>query len=187
MVIPSGVVVLTDRGLAAGPLVEVVRAAVRGGASWVVLREKDLSYADRYALASEVRTVVPPGRLIIAGPDPLGGSAVHLSAVDNRPDGVELVGRSWHGFEELSDEDYVTVSPVYASRSKPGYGPALGSSGAAWLAGERTWLALGGVDSASRVRECLDAGAAGVAVMGAVMRADDPEKVTRELVEAVTT
>jgi len=183
---PSGVVVLTDRRLAAGPLVEVVRAAVRGGASWVVLREKDLGYAERQALASQVKAVVPPGRLIIAGPDPLGGNAVHLSAVDNRPDGVDLVGRSWHGSEELSDEDYVTVSPVYASRSKPGYGPALGPAGAARLVGERTWLALGGVDSASRVRECLDAGASGVAVMGAVMRADDPERVTRSLVEAAT-
>ncbi|WP_199515814.1 thiamine phosphate synthase [Nucisporomicrobium flavum] len=185
MVSPSGVVVLTDRRLAAGPLVEVVRAAVRGGASWVVLREKDLSYGDRYALASEVRTVVPPGRLIIAGPDPLGGGAVHLSSVDNRPNGVELVGRSWHGFEELSDEDYVTVSPVYASASKPGYGPALGPAGAARLAGKRTWLALGGVDSPSRARECVEAGAAGVAVMGAVMRAEEPEKVIRALAEAV--
>ena len=32
MVIPSGVVVLTDRRLAARPLAEVVAAAVRGGA-----------------------------------------------------------------------------------------------------------------------------------------------------------
>jgi thiamine-phosphate pyrophosphorylase len=185
VVTPSGVVVLTDRRLAAGSLVEVVRAAVRGGASWVILREKDLGYAERVALATSLRAVVPPGRLIVAGPDPLGGNAVHLSSVDNRPDGVNLVGRSWHGSEGLSDEDYVTVSPVYPTESKPGYGPALGPERAGELAAGRSWLALGGVDSAPRVRECLDAGAAGVAVMGAVMRADDPEKVTRALVEAV--
>ena len=186
MVTPSGVVVLTDRGLAAGPLVEVVRAAVRGGASWVVLREKDLGYADRAALATSLRAVAPPGRLIVAGPDPLGGNAVHLSSVDNRPDGVDLVGRSWHGFEALSDEDYVTVSPVYPTESKPGYGPAIGPDRAAELAAERPWLALGGVDSPSRVEECMRAGAAGVAVMGAVMRADDPEMVTRALAEAAS-
>ena len=185
MVIPSGVVVLTDRGLAAGPLAEVVRAAVRGGASWVILREKDLGYADRSALAAELRSVVPPRRLIVAGPEPLGGKAVHLSAQDSRPEGVELVGRSWHGVEPLSDEDYVTVSPVYPTESKPGYGPAIGPDRAGRMAGRRPWLALGGVDSPSRVRECMRAGAAGVAVMGAVMRADDPEKVTRSLVEAV--
>lgn len=186
MVTPSGVVVLTDRGLAAGPLVEVVRAAVRGGASWVVLREKDLGYAERAALADELRSVVPPGRLIVAGPEPLGGKAVHLSASDERPGGVELVGRSWHGSEALSDEDYVTLSPVYATDSKPGYGPAIGPDRAGEMAGRRRpWLALGGVDSPSRAAECTRAGAAGVAVMGAVMRSDDPEQVTRSLVEAV--
>jgi thiamine-phosphate pyrophosphorylase len=182
VVTPSGVVVLTDRRLAAGPLVEVVRAAVRGGASWVVLREKDLSYGQRTALASELRAVAP---VIVAGPDPLGGRAVHLSAVDNRPPGVDLVGRSWHGFEQLSDEDYVTLSPIFPTASKPGYGPAVGVARAAELAGERPWLALGGVDSAERARECVRGGAAGVAVMGAIMRADDPERTTRMLVEAV--
>jgi thiamine-phosphate pyrophosphorylase len=47
------------------------------------------------------------------------------------------------------------------------------------------WLALGGIDSPDRAAECVAAGAAGVAVMGAVMRAGDPERVTRELVRAV--
>ncbi|MEV8505424.1 thiamine phosphate synthase [Actinoplanes sp. NPDC051475] len=182
MVTPSGVVVLTDRRLAAGPLVEVVRAAVRGGASWIVLREKDLPYGQRSALASELRAVAP---VIVAGPDPLGGKAVHLSAVDSRPPGMDLVGRSWHGVEHLSDEDYVTVSPIFPTASKPGYGPALGVAQAAELAGKRRWLALGGVDSAERAYSCVRGGAAGVAVMGAIMRSDDPEKTTRMLVEAV--
>jgi thiamine-phosphate pyrophosphorylase len=114
MVIPSGVVVLTDRRLAARPLVEVVAAAVRGGAEWVILRDKDLGYGERYALAERLRAVVPLGRLVIAGPDPLGGDAVHLSATDPVPPGVGLVGRSCHGIPDLSTEDYVTLSPVYA-------------------------------------------------------------------------
>jgi thiamine-phosphate pyrophosphorylase len=42
-------------------------------------------------------------------------------------------------------------------------------------------LALGGIDSAQRVAECMAAGAAGVAVLGAVMRADDPGAVVAEL------
>ncbi|MFC3381474.1 thiamine phosphate synthase [Couchioplanes azureus] len=189
MVTPSGVVVVTDRRLAAGPLVEVVRAAVRGGAAWVVLRDKDLPYAERAALAAELRSVAGPARVIVAGPDPLGGNAVHLSAVDDRPAGVALVGRSWHGTEQLSDVDYVTLSPVFPTVTKPGYGPALGPERAAALVGERArdrpWLALGGVDSAERAARCVRAGAAGVAVLGAIMRADDPERTTRMLAEAV--
>jgi thiamine-phosphate pyrophosphorylase len=186
MVIPSGVVVLTDRRLAARPLVEVVAAAVRGGAAWVILREKDLPYGERRALATDLRAVVPPGRLVVAGPDPLGGDAVHLSATDAVPPEAGLVGRSCHGVPRLSREDYVTLSPVYLTGTKPGYGPALGPSGAAALAGQVPWLALGGVDSPQRVAACLAAGAAGVAVLGAVMRAVDPESATRCLARAVT-
>ena len=67
MVIPSGVVVLTDRRLAARPLPEVVAAAVRGGAAWVILREKDLRYDERQALAESLRAVVPAGAPIGSG------------------------------------------------------------------------------------------------------------------------
>jgi thiamine-phosphate pyrophosphorylase len=184
MVIPSGVVVLTDRRLADRPLPEVVAAAVRGGAEWVILRDKDLGYEERHALAAALRAVVPAGRLVIAGPDPLGGDAVHLSATDPVPPGVGLVGRSCHGAPRLSTEDYVTLSPVYPTLTKPGYGPPLGPTRAATLAGAVPWLALGGVQSPRRAAECAAAGASGIAVLGAVMRAADPEALTRALADA---
>jgi thiamine-phosphate pyrophosphorylase len=186
MVTPGGLVVLTDRRSAAGPLVAVVASAVRGGAEWVILRERDLPYASRRALADDLRAVLPPGRLIVAGPDPLGGDAVHLAGPDPLPAGgtLGLVGRSCHGAPELSGEDYVTVSPVYPTATKPGYGPALGPGPAAELAGEVPWLALGGIDSAARAAACAAAGAAGIAVLGAVMRSPDPEWTARELSSA---
>lgn len=182
MVTPSGLVVLTDRRLAGGSLRAVVEAAVRGGAGWVILRERDLPYASRRALADELRSVLPAGRLIVAGPDPLGGDAVHLAEADSWPvSRVGLVGRSRHDLVSPSEEDYVTLSPVFLTPTKPGYGPALGPGEAARLAGCVPWLALGGIDSVSRVAACARAGAAGIAVLGAVMRAGDPEQVVREL------
>ncbi|MBM2619197.1 thiamine phosphate synthase [Actinoplanes sp. LDG1-06] len=182
MVTPAGLVVLTDRRIAREPLVAVVREAVRGGAAWVVLRERDLPYGERAALADALREVVPPGRLIVAGPDPLGGDAVHLAGADPLPvDDVGLIGRSCHGVPRLSTEDYVTLSPVFPTATKPGYGPALGPSRAAGLAGAVPWLALGGVTSAAEVKECVAAGASGVAVLGAIMRAGDPAAVAAEL------
>ncbi len=186
MVTPSGIVVLTDRRLAAGPLPSVVRAAVDGGARWVILRERDLRYAERRALADTLREIVP--HLIVAGPDPLGGSAMHLAASDPLPRGPlagRLIGRSCHDAAEvsrLSIEDYATVSPVFPTSTKPGYGPALGAVEAAVLAGAVPWLALGGIDSRSRARECGTAGAAGIALLGAVMRAGDPAAVVASLV-----
>ncbi|GIE96085.1 thiamine phosphate synthase [Paractinoplanes rishiriensis] len=185
MVTPMGLVVLTDRRLAAGPLIEVVAAAVRGGAGWVVLRDRDLPYAQRRRLAVELRDLLPPGRLIVAGPDPLGADAVHLASADPMPaPGLSLVGRSCHGVPDLSDADYVTLSPIYPTATKPGYGPALGPAGAAALAGGVPWLALGGIDSPSRAAACATAGASGIAVLGAVLRSPDPEATARALATA---
>lgn len=109
---------------------------------------------------------------------------MHLSAADPLPSGVPLVGRSWHGAEPPSDVDYVTLSPIYPTATKPGYGPALGAAGAAALAGRVPWLALGGVDSAARAAECARAGAEGIAVLGAIMRAANPARVASELAGA---
>ena len=185
MVTPSGLVVLTDRRLAAGPLVATVAAAVRGGAAWVIMRERDLPYAERRALAVELRELLPPGRLIVAGPDPLGADAVHLAAADPLPPPeVALVGRSCHEKPFLSIEDYVTLSPIYPTATKPGYGPPLPAAAAAELAGDVPWVALGGIDTPSRAAECAAAGARGIAVLGAVMRASDPEAVSRALATA---
>jgi thiamine monophosphate synthase len=182
VVTPSGLVLLTDRRLACGSLPRVVAAAVRGGVAWVILRERDLPYAERRALAVTLRNLVPPGRLIVSGPDPLGADAVHLAEADPLPAaGVALIGRSCHDTPRLSVEDYVTLSPVYPTQTKPGYGPAIAPAAAAELAGLVPWLALGGVDTADRAAACAVAGAQGIAVMGAIMRADDPEGVAREL------
>ena len=70
---------------------------------------------------------------------------------------------------------------MFPSPSKPGYGPPLGTEVLADL--PVATFALGGVDAAS-VGACRRAGAAGVAVMGAVMRADDPAAVVRSLLRA---
>lgn len=179
---------LTDRRQARRDLVEVVAAAVEGGARHVVLREKDLPRDERAALASSLRDVLAPagGQLIVAGPDPLSGDAVHLAASDP-PSSARLVGRSCHQAEDLarlSNEDYVTLSPVFPSPSKPGYGPPLRTDGLARLCGlsPAPVFALGGVTSPDQVAACLAAGAAGVAVMGAVMRADDPASAIAALV-----
>jgi thiamine-phosphate pyrophosphorylase len=185
VVTPSGLVLLTDRKLASGSLVRVVERAIRGGVAWVVLRERDLPYAERRALALSLRELLPPGRLIVAGPDPLGADAVHLAEADPLPAAcVSLIGRSRHGAPKLSIEDYVTLSPIYPTSSKPGYGPALGPDAAADLAGDVPWLALGGIDSPARAAACATAGARGIAVLGAIMRAADPEAVARALASA---
>ncbi|MEU4529195.1 thiamine phosphate synthase [Micromonospora ureilytica] len=198
MVPPSGVVVLTDRLAACRGLERVIAGAVAGGVRWVVLREKDLPCAERAALAADLRAILADvgGTLVVAGPDPLGGDAVHLPAAGPYPPPTHrLVGRSCHDEAELNrltTEHYATISPIWPTKTKPGYGPPLGVAGLGSLVrvSPVPLLALGGVETPDQVTACVKAGAAGVAVLGALMRAKNPAEtaaiLTSAYAEAVT-
>ena len=188
MTLPPPLLVLTDRTQCRELLVDTVSAAVDAGARAVVLREKDLPEEERDRLADRIRALLEPvgGLLIRAGaPRPGSTSPCHLAAADPFP-AVRpvLVGRSCHDRAELRQAreegcDYVLVSPVFPTASKPGYGPALGPAGLARLVdGAPPAWALGGIGP-DDVAGCLRAGARGVAVMGPVMR--DPRSVAAYL------
>ena len=194
---------ITDRRLSRRPLEDTVAHALEAGCRWVSLREKDLPPEARLAL---LRRLIALGRPFaaaigvhedIAGALAAGAAAVHLPASADPaaararlPAGM-LLGTSAHDAAELAraasaSADYATLSPVFPSASKPGYGPALGSEALARLAAGASIpvLALGGVDHA-RIAHCIDAGAAGVAVMGGVMGADDPGSVMAGLIKTL--
>ncbi|MFT4082596.1 MAG: thiamine phosphate synthase [Nocardioides sp.] len=92
-------------------------------------------------------------------------------------------GRSCHTRGEVARAavdgfDYVTLSPYAASESKAGYGPPLGAGA---LAGHPLPVfALGGIGP-HNAAHALAEGADGVAVMGAVMRAEEPAAVVTAL------
>ncbi len=101
-----------------------------------------------------------------------------------------LIGYSAHSVEEAeaacADEaDYVFLSPIFDPISKQAVTAPLGlnslSHAAALLPGKV--IALGGID-ADRAKECKKCGAAGIAVIGSVMLAQDPEKAAAELADA---
>jgi thiamine-phosphate pyrophosphorylase len=199
-------VVLTDGVLARAAghdLADVVAAALDAGARDVVLREKHLPTVERGRLAAALRarTSTVGAALHLAGRDvalarDVGADGIHLAATDPSPSAEEreglVVGRSCHALADLraareDGADRVTYSPVFATASKPGYGPALGTGGlAAGCAAvpDLRVVALGGVDAATAAA-CLHAGAHAVAVMGAIMRAADPAAVVRDLVDAL--
>ncbi len=185
-------VLVTDRFLAAPrSLVDVARAAVAGGVRAVLLRDKDLPAAERAATARALAEIVEPvGGVLVTASTALGGAgAVHLAASDAMPTSVAgpIVGRSCHDERSLQRAAaegcaYATLSPIFPSASKPGYGPPLGP--AALAAAPLPVYALAGVD-ASNAAACLDAGAAGVFVMSAVMAAADPAAAAAAVVDAV--
>ena len=195
--------IISDRSQARRPLTDVAAAAFAGGCRWFSLREKDLWAAERRALLGELVALGRPYGATVMAHDDLdavvatGAGGVHLpsggdpaAARARLPYG--LIGVSAHSAAEAvaliaAGADYVTISPIFLTDSKPGYGPALGLGGlaATVAAAKGPIVALAGITPAN-ARPCLDAGAAGIAVMGEVMRAADTEAAVRSLLRAIT-
>ena len=104
---------------------------------------------------------------------------------------LRLLGASAHSVAEALEveangADYVVLGPVYDTPSKRLFGPPLGLSilEEAARAVRLPIFAIGGV-TAGRARELRRAGAFGVAVITAILCADDVEAATTELLEAV--
>jgi thiamine-phosphate pyrophosphorylase len=193
--------VISDRSQARLPLIEVARAAFAGGCRWFSLREKDLPVAERRALLAALVELGQRFAAVVTVHEDIeavacGAAGVHLPGAGDPgaarvllPRG--LIGASAHSATEAAaglraGADYVTVSPVFLTASKPGYGPALGLAGlaaAVAAAPPGRVLALGGV-TADNAALCRAVGAGGIAVMGEVMRADNPGDAVQALIHA---
>jgi len=195
---------ITDRRQARRPLAEIVAAAVSAGCRWVSVREKDLPDDEQVLLARSLLPVAHAhgARLTLHGEATLARLAeadgVHLSAGADAALARATIGRdkllgaSIHSVTEAAAieaalVDYVLAGPAFETASKPGYGPEIGRRGLGEIAraAHVPVLAVGGVNPA-RVGELIAAGAAGVAVMGGVMRAADPAQEMKALIAALT-
>ena len=195
--------VISDRRQARRPLDELAEAMFGAGCRWFSLREKDLPMAERRALLGSLvalgrrwgATVTVHEDIDAAVTASAGG--VHLpsggsprTARARLPGG--LIGASAHSAEEAaallrSGADYVTVSPVFATASKPGYGPAIGLDSLTEITARVSGpvIALGGI-TAETAPLCLAAGAHGVAVMGEAMRAPRPRATVEAILDAIS-
>jgi len=183
---------VTDRRQSRRPLGNIVAVALAAGCRWISLREKDLPPDEQILLA---RALLPlahdkGAKLLLHGEAKLahhaGVDGVHLPSGSDVAAARSLIGRdkilgvSIHTVTEAAAldptrVDYALAGPAFETLSKPGYGPEIGRKGLGEItrtAGVPV-LAIGGVNVA-RVADLIAAGAAGVAVMGGVMRATDP-------------
>jgi thiamine-phosphate pyrophosphorylase len=193
--------IITDRRQAALPLADVVAAILAGGCRWISLREKDLLQDEQVAWAEKLLPLAHRfgARFTIHGDIaaatsldgmhlPEGGNA---RAARERLGPEKLIGLSVHTPRQAVAADtvaldYLVAGPVYESASKPGYGPALGAKRLTEFVRSTSLpiIAIGGIDAAN-IAEVMQAGAAGVAVMGGVMRLSDPAQTARDLVAAL--
>ena len=190
---------VTDRSQARLPLEDIVERACAGGCRWVSLREKDLPADEQIALARRLAPIAQRygARLTLHGDADLARTAgvegVHLSATGNAAAARAmlgpraLVGISIHGVAEAAALDPRVVDcaiagPAFLTASKPGYGPALGPGGLSVIcrAARVPVVAIGGIE-AENVAEVMEAGVAGITVMGSVMRANESRNVIEDL------
>lgn len=187
------VVLLTDRHqlpLGRG-LVETVLECHRAGLEAVVVREHDLDPWARRHLLAELAQL--PGLRVVSSriADP-SAHGLHLASHQPAPRLAAAVrpwGRSCHGTADVTraaraGASWVMLSPFTTSTSKPGHLPPLPPD--VWAGHPVPVLALGGITPANAAA-AVARGAHGVAVMGAVMQADDPGDVVSRLLEAVDT
>ena len=194
--------VITDRRQAHAPLDDVLDAAFAAGCRWASIREKDLPADEQIALSRLLQPVAwrYDARLTLHGDPRVAKSAgldgVHLAAGGDVQAARALLGEhaligiSIHAIEEAAaletDVDYAIAGPAYPTDSKPGYGPFLGREGIRAMC-EATTIpiaAIGGIGPA-QAADLQAAGAAGIAVMGSVMRASDPAAEVGRLLAAM--
>jgi thiamine-phosphate pyrophosphorylase len=194
------VLIITDRHQAERPLEEIAAALFAGGCRWLSLREKDLSAPERRALLKRLAALAKNCGATVTVHDDLDAAAalgigIHLPAQGSVAAARRilgsgaLIGISAHSIEDVAKAagggaDYATLSPIFLTQSKPGYGPALGLD-VLHCAAKLPLLALGGVD-AGNAGSCIAAGAAGIAVMGEAMRAANPQSFMAELLSRLS-
>jgi thiamine-phosphate pyrophosphorylase len=200
-----GLILITDRTLSHRPLVEVCGAALRAGFAAVMLREKDLGGRELLALAEPLaqictslkKALIINGRLDVAlavsgAGAHVGREGIPVSDARRILGPGRILGYSAHEIPEARDAldagaDYVTLSPIFPSFSKPGARPrglAFLRSGVEALA-PRPVIALGGVDP-DRLPQVRASGAHGAAILGAVMQAEDPKAAAADLLAVWT-
>jgi thiamine-phosphate diphosphorylase len=179
---------VTDARRARWPLLDLAAVAVTGGVDAIYLRDVDLPEPELARLVRQVRERVGDDVTLLLNGDPERakrlGTGLHLreqdvtiSAARAALGPATLVGRSVHsaaGAAAARSADYALAGHVFASASKPGL-PPLGLDGFAAIAAAASCpvLAIGGI-TPERVAKVMQAGASGVAVIGAIAEADEP-------------
>ena len=191
---------VTDDG--AGDLLDQVRCALMGGATLIQYRHKQFTTQDLPAVqalaalcrANNVPLVVNDNILLAKS---VGADGVHLGQDDENPAlareilghqaivGVSVSTLDELGRTDLAPCDYIGTGPVFATGTKADAKAVIGLSGLGRVIAlaPKPVVAIGGI-GIKTARGCLDAGAAGVAVISAVSRAADRLAAARALGKA---
>lgn len=196
--------VVTDRKLTRGrSLLKIIEGSLEGGASIIQLREKEISTRGFIELALQVKELlrrydakfIINDRVDVA--QAVGADGVHLGQ-DDMPAVIArrilgedaIIGVSVSSVEEArraveDGADYLGVSAIFSTPTKTD-APPIGLLGLQEIraAVDIPLVAIGGIN-AGNVRDVIRAGADGIAVVSAVMSAEDPSSAVTQLLQEV--
>ncbi|MGD1987675.1 MAG: thiamine phosphate synthase [Desulfobacterales bacterium] len=196
---------VTDRGLARGRSnLEVVTAAVDGGTTVVQLREKDCPTLEFIQQAQSIKAFlrkrnipliindrVDIAQAVKADGVHLGQSDMPLEMAKGILGNTMIIGISAESIEdaitaEKGGADYLGISPIYATPTKTNTAPALGLEGLREIrkAVSLPLVGIGGLNK-DNAADVIRNGADGVAVVSAIVAADDPAAAARELKQVI--
>lgn len=188
-----------DRGLLGG-----IEEALEGGARAVQLREKELNCNDCFKLAKSMRALTSSYGAMLFINDrvdvamAVGANGVHLGQGSIKPEEAreligeeKLIGVSTHSLAEAKaaasgGADFITMGPVFTTPSKLKYGEPIGSRPLKEAAGEIKIpvYAIGGIKKV-HIEEVMGAGAAGVALISAILSSKNIDQDTEEIIKEI--
>jgi thiamine-phosphate pyrophosphorylase len=196
---------VTDRSaLPATSLQDAVESCLAAGLKAVQLREKDLAVRDLLGLAQTLRdsTRRHGARLLVndradvalaVGADGVqrAGTSLPVSALRAISPSRFLIGASVHAMDEAraaaaDGADFLLFGPVYDTPSKRQYGAPQGLAALERVSSAVSTpvFGVGGITPA-RVTEVTRAGAAGVAVIGAILAAERPADAVKAFLDTL--
>ncbi len=182
---------------------DLLEAAIRGGAKIIQLREKELATGDLYRMALAFRKITAEAGILLIINDRIDialavdADGVHLGQEDlplsaaRRIAPELLIGISTHSREEAlkaqgEGADYVNIGPIFTTRTKEGVNEFLGPEAIPGIVAGLSvpFTVMGGIGGAN-IEKVVAQGAHRVAVVTAVTMADDMAGAVAALREAI--
>jgi len=183
---------------------EIVREAIKGGAAIIQLREKQWSKAKVKEQAIKLLKICRENNVLFIVNDyidialEIGADGIHLGQSDmpikkareisNKKNKNIIIGLSTHTIEQaikadIEGVDYITIGPIYKTRAKD---YTVGTSIIKEILNKinKPLIAIGGINI-NNIDSVLEQGVKSVAVISAVVSAEDIKKAASGLVKKI--
>ena len=194
---------VTNReALALEDFLNKIRASIEGGVRIIQLREKDASAREMIAIGKKLLSILKPLGIPLIINDrvdvahAIGADGVHLGQSDLSVAEARailgekaLIGLSVETLEQVlavneEDLDYLAASPLFHTNTKADCSQPWGLNGLKKLctASNHPVIAIGGINE-THVKQIMECGAKGVAVVSAIFHAECPKKAAFKMIK----